>query len=180
MKKLQSGLWLAILLISTLIFQHCTPKAGDPGPQGEPGSQGAAGPQGSTGAEGPKGDPGTANVQYSPWTTINFTGSGAPYTGSLTAAAVTQDVLDKADIRVYWKESNRVISLPYSQTIGSETYTVHQRFYVGRIDLVASYAITGQQFRYVIIAGSAAIGGRRAAIDYSDYAAVQQTFHIPD
>lgn len=177
MKPIQYGFWIAALFMSIILFQRCTPKAGDPGPQGE---QGVPGPQGSAGPQGPKGDPGTANVQYSPWISTAFTGSSTTYTGNITAPAITQDVLDKADIRVYWKEGGRVLSLPYAQTLGSTAYSVHQRFYVGRIELIASYALGEQQFRYVIIPGGGAIGGRQAAIDYHDYEAVRQAFHIPD
>ncbi|MEZ0610184.1 collagen-like protein [Fibrella sp. WM1] len=149
------------------------------GKDGEVGPQGAAGPKGDAGAQGPKGDPGTANVIYSPWIGVTFTGSGTSYTGSITAAAITQAVLDKADIRVYWNEGGRVLSLPYAQTVGGTPYSVHQRFYVGRIDLLASYALTAQQMRYVIIPGAVPTG-RQSAVDLSDYESVKAYYHIPD
>lgn len=144
------------------------------GPQGDPGPAGPAGPQG---AQGPQGAVGTANVRYSDWTNVTFSGSGSTYTGNLTAAPLTQDVLDKADIRVYWKEGGRVITLPYAQVSGSTTYTVHQRFYVGRIELVSSYAFGSQSMRYVIIPGGSAL---RLALNLDDYEAVKKAFNLPD
>ena len=163
------------ILASTLVI-GCEPKAGDPGPKGDTGVQGA---KGDAGAQGPKGDVGSANVIYSPWTSVSFTGGGSSYIGNLTAPKITQEVLDKADIRVYWSESGRVLTLPYAETIGTTTYTVHQRFYVGRVELKASYALSSQQFRYVIIPGGTP-SGRLAGIDLTNYAAVKEAFNIPD
>lgn len=153
--------------------------AGATGAQGPKGDTGAAGATGATGAQGPKGDPGTANVQYSPWISTTFTGSGTTYTASITATPITQDVLDKADIRIYWKLNNYIIPLPYSQTTGSDTYTIYQRLYVGRIELLASYSLSSGQFRYVIIPGAAPTG-RKGAIDLNDYEAVKKAYNIPD
>ncbi len=174
MKRLQTGLLVATLLLSAIIFQNCQPQDGEVGPQGETGATGAQGPA------GPAGPTGTANVQYSPWVTVNFASNGSTYTANLTAAAITQDVIDKADIRVYWKTSGYTLSLPYAQIISGTTYSVHQRFYVGRVELISSYALTAQQFRYVIIPGGTSIGGRKAAIDYGDYEAVKKAHNLPD
>lgn len=144
------------------------------GPQGDPGPVGPAGPQG---AQGPQGATGAANVRYSDWVNVTFAGSGSTYTGNLTAAPLTQDVLDKADIRVYWKDGSRVITLPYAQILGGTTYTVHQRFYVGRIELVSSYALGSQSMRYVVIPGGSAL---RMALNLDDYEAVKKAFNLPD
>lgn len=167
---------LALFVSLGVLVSGCEPKAGDPGPQGEAGAQG---PKGDAGAQGPKGDVGTANVIYSPWTSVSFSGSGTLYTGTLTAPKITQEVVDKADIRVYWSESGRVLTLPYAETIGTTTYTVHQRIYVGRVDFRASYALSTQQFRYVIIPGGTP-SGRLAGVDLTNYAAVKEAFNIPD
>lgn len=169
----------ALFVVAGVIIGGCQPKSGDPGPQGDAGAVGAQGPKGETGTPGPKGDAGSANVMYSAWTSVSFTGSGTSYIGNLTAPKLTQEMLDKADIRVYWSESGRVLSLPYSEVVGTTTYTVHQRFYVGRVELKASYALSAQQFRYVVIPGAVSTG-RRGAIDLNDYAAVKQAFNLPD
>lgn len=174
MNKFQTGLLIAILFISV---QGCTPKAGDPGPKGEPGSVGQQGPQGPA---GPAGATGTANVQFSPWISVAFTYSGgAGYLSTLLAPAITQDVLDKADIRVYFKSGSIVRPLPYVSLVAGGT-TVTSAFQVGSIRLSASVLFDGPQFRYVIIPGGTAVGGRKATIDYNDYEAVRQAFNLPD
>ncbi|ADB39327.1 collagen-like protein [Spirosoma linguale] len=177
MKQVQALLVVAFLVLSSGLFQRCQPKAGDPGPKGDTGATGPAGPVGPAGPAGPTG---TANVQYSPWISTTFTGSGSLFTANITATPITQAVLDKADVRVYWNEGGRILSLPYAETFGTTTFTVHQRIYVGRIELRASYPLTTQQFRYVIIPGAVSVSGRVAAIDYSDYASVKKAFTIPD
>jgi hypothetical protein len=166
----------AFCIIAGILITGCEPKAGDPGPEGDTGAQG---PRGETGAQGPKGDVGTANVIYSPWTNVTFSGSGSLYTGNLTTPRITQEVLDKADIRVYWSEGGRILTLPYAETLGGATCTVHQRIYVGRVEFRASYAICTQQFRYVIIPGGTPTG-RLASVDLTDYAAVKEAFNILD
>ena len=175
-------LFTTLLTISISACQK--PADGAVGPQGTPGTPGATGPKGdpgATGPAGPKGDPGTANVIYSAWIDVAFTGSGTTYLGNITAAKITQDVLDKADIRVYWSESGRVLSLPYAEVVGTTTYTVHQRFYVGKIELKASYSLSTQKMRYVIIPGVVPSGRVGAdGIDRSNYAAVKAYYHLPD
>lgn len=177
MKKSHLLVVAFVLFASAVGFQGCQPKAGDPGPKGDTGATGATGPAGPVGPAGPTG---TANVEYSPWISTTFTGSSGSYIGNITATPITQAVLDKADIRVYWNEGGRVLSLPYAEVVGSTAYTVHQRIYVGRIELKASYALSTQQFRYVIIPGGVPVSGRLATIDYTDYEAVKKAFNIPD
>lgn len=167
MKMTTRILGLVLITMAVILMNACKAEKGDVGP---------AGPAGPTGASGATG---TANVIYSPWTSVSFTGSGTTYIGSLTAVKLTQDILDKGAIYVYWSESGRVITIPYSQTIGSTAYTVFPRYYVGRIDMVSSYALSAQQIRYVIIPGGVA-GGRKAAVDYSDYEAVKAYYGLKD
>lgn len=178
-------LLLLLLTASVFCLTACrSGRDGDPGPQGPKGDAGAAGatgPKGDTGATGPKGDPGTANVIYSSWFDVTFAASGTLYTASLPAPPLTQDILDKGDIRVYWRENGRVITLPYTEAINGTLYTVHPRFFVGRIDLRASYPIpTAQPMRYVIIPGGTPAGGRKAAADGTDYEAVKLRYSLPD
>ncbi|QIP14692.1 collagen-like protein [Spirosoma aureum] len=177
MSHLQGFSLTTYLVMCLLCFQQCQPKAGDPGPKGDTGANGA---QGATGPAGSAGATGTANVQYSPWITTTFSGSSNVYVGIINALPITQDVLDKADIRIYWKDGDRVISLPYAETTGNTTLTVHVRFYVARIEVRLAYLLTPQQFRYVIIPGATLVGGRKGSVDYTDYEATRQTFNIPD
>jgi hypothetical protein len=157
-----------------------TGATGPQGVSGATGSSGAVGPVGPTGAQGPAG---TANVIYSPWTSVNFVERTTPYrafVGTMTAPQITQAVLDRADIRMYWQENGRVIPLPYAEVANGTNYTVHQRFYVGRVEVLASYAIGTQQMRYVIIPGGVSTGGRKATIDWNDYSQVKALLNLPD
>lgn len=55
------------------------------------------------------------------------------------------------------------------------------RFYVGRIEFSANYATSpNQRVRYVIIPGGTTVGGRKAAVDMSNYQAVKAYYHLPD
>jgi hypothetical protein len=171
--------WLVsakLILVVGLLLVGCEGKEGPAGPAGPAGPTGASGTAGAVGATGPTG---TANVIYSPWAAVSFAGSGSSYLGNITAPQLTQTALDRADIRVYWSESGRVLSLPYAEVISSTTYTVHQRLYVGRIELKASYALSPQQMRYVIIPGGTATG-RLAAINWNDYNEVKAALNLPD
>lgn len=127
-------------------------------------------------------EPGTANVQYSPWTPVTFTKIGGGMRATIPAPPITQEVLDKADIRVYMKLYGVVISLPYAMTIGSSTSTLLPEFDLGNITLHASQAIAPTEFRYVIIRGGVSTARRsaEAKLDYNDYEAVQRAFNIPD
>lgn len=133
---------------------------------------------GSDGEVGPKGDTGTANVIYSGWISTPFSGSGSTYTASLSVPKLTQEMLDKADIRVYWSEGGRVLTLPYAQTLSGTSYTVHQRFYLGRIDFVANYSISTQSFRYVIIPGGES--ARKKSLSQMSYEEVKSLYNMPD
>jgi hypothetical protein len=166
-----------LAITSAVIFMDaCKAEKGEVGPIGPTGPTGATG---ATGTPGAVGATGTANVIYSPWTSVTFTGSGTTYIGSLTATKLTQDILDKGDIHVYWSESGRVLTIPYSQTIGSTAYTVFPRYYVGRIDLVGSYALSPQMIRYILVPGGVSTG-RKAAVDYNNYEEVKKYYNLPD
>ncbi len=169
-----------LVVVSAVIFMDaCKAEKGEIGPIGPTGAKGDKGDPGAAGATGATGATGTANVIYSPWTSVSFTGSAANYTGSLAAAKLTQEILDKGDIRVYWSESGRVLSIPYSQVVGSTPYTVHARYFVGRIDFIANYALSAQMFRYVLIPGGVPTG-RKAAVDYNNYEEVKKYYNLPD
>jgi len=173
MKKSFKFLSTGILIASLIILNSCSSSDGEVGPKGDTGASG------ETGAAGPKGDPGSANVIYSNWIPATFTGSGSSYSASITVPKLTQEMLDKADIRVYWTTENRVLTLPYAQVLSGTSYTVHQRFYVGKIELLASYAITSaQSFRYVIIPGG--VTARKKPLSQMSYEEVKALYNIPD
>ena len=120
--------------------------------KGDPGATGPAGPAGPTGATGAAG---TANVIYSPWATVNFTGSGSSYTAKITAPQVTQDIMDKGVVKTYFKFGSTVYEGNYhNQATNSGIY---QYLSVGFINLVANFDAS-YPWRYVIIPGGVASG----------------------
>ena len=131
-----------------LVCSNC--KKGDPGPAG---ATGPAGPTGSTGAIGPIG---AANVIYSPWANVTFTGSGTAWSALITAPGVTQDIMDKGVVKTYFKFGTSVYEGNYSNIPTGAS--IYQFLSVGAINLRATFA-ANYPWRYVIIPGGVA-GGR--------------------
>jgi hypothetical protein len=175
MRTVKKLMGLMMLMASVMFLDACKGEKGDIGPAGP---AGPAGPTGATGATGAAGATGTANVIYSAWTNVTFAGSGSNYTGTISAPKLTQDIYDKGAIHVYMKDVSRIITLPYSQVIGGTSYTIHTRYSVGSIDMIASYGLGTLPIRYVLIPGG--VTARQAAVDYSDYEAVKKFYNLPD
>ncbi len=167
-----------LAIVSAVIFMDaCKAEKGEVGPIGP---TGAKGDPGATGATGAVGATGTANVIYSEWTNVTFAGSGTSYIANVAAPKLTQDILDKGDVHVYWKIGSSIYYIPYAQVLGTTTYTLFQILTVGNIKLTASYAISSStSIRYVIIPGSIA-GGRKAAVDYRNYEEVKKYYNLKD
>jgi hypothetical protein len=159
----------SILIISIIIVAIISCK----GPQGEVGPQGT---QGSQGIQGNAGPIGTANVIYSEWTNITFTGSGSSWQAKISAPKITQEILDKGLVKTYFKLDKNVYELPLAS--GGLSY-LYQSISIGNINLLSNSKWSSEiPWRYVIIPGG--IGARRANIDYSDYEAVKKAYNIPD
>jgi hypothetical protein len=138
---------LFVSLGFSLLFLLTNCKKGDPGPAG------ATGPAGPTGAAGPVG---TANIIYSPWANLTFTGSGTSWSAQIAAPGVTQDIMDKGVVKTYFKFGTAVYDGNYSNIpTGAGVY---QYLSVGLINLRATFA-ANYPWRYVIIPGGVA-GGR--------------------
>jgi hypothetical protein len=116
--------------------------------------KGDIGPAGATGPAGPTGATGSANVIYSPWSMVTFTGSSSSWSATLTAPGITQAILDQGAVLVYLKTGTQVYPMNYSGSGGYINYYVT----VGQIVFASSFNAT-YQYRYVIIPGGVA-GGR--------------------
>ena len=177
-----------LLLCCSLVFLLSNCKKGDTGPAG---ATGPAGPTGATGASGPTG---TANVIYSAWAAVTFTGSGTSWSGLITAPGVTQAIMDKGVVKTYFQFGTAVYDGTYSNIPTGAS--IYQYLTVGAINLRATFA-ANYPWRYVIIPGGTA-GGRyssgadndtfvlqdgstmsRTALDKMSYQEVCQRFHIP-
>ena len=200
MKAKSSLTLLASLVLITFIFTQC--QKGDVGPAGPAGPTGAAGAAGSPGATGPKGDTGTANVIYSPWLDVTY-GAGDTihnndgtidtvlWVASITANKLTQAILDKGEIKVYFNWGTQanpdIAPLPILDPFFTGL-VINPEFLVQKIDLYANFnasTITsgGQkylQYRYILIPGS--VPGRlsKPAVDWNNYNEVKAYLGLTD
>jgi hypothetical protein len=164
--------FLGVLTVSALLFS-CK------------GTEGPAGPAGADGPAGPAGPAGSANVIYSAWFNINtptaatawrdtadLTLGGSRY-GVKTASAVTQQILDQGVILSYvkWVSGGTTLieqqSLPWSDYLSPNQFALNFTPKVGKLyyylyttnggtGAFNSTAMSGIQFRYVIIPGGVA------------------------
>lgn len=192
-KLLLAGTWL---IAFACFFTAC--KKGDPGPAGAAGAAGAQGPAGPAGPTGPTGPQGNANVKTDTFRVVssqwlwnsNYAFATSP-NGSLqyftryydrTLAAVTQDVLDKGFVLVYFTPSpfnaNQWVNLPYQlASFGADfNYNVTEESSVGKVRLhfffsqidpastlpaLSTYTIATYKFKIVAVSGSLAGRGRQ-------------------
>jgi hypothetical protein len=159
--------FLMPVLAAALLMLSCTKE----GPEGPQGVQGNAGPQGATGAPGPAG---TANVIYSNWLSFQQLQRDTIVDGTnlkvnhLPAHDLTQNIIDRGVILVYWRYLTTVIQLPYTSDAGTgtgpdKTSTISyipkpNVIYITRYthDNTASVGFGSVQFRYVLIPGGTA------------------------
>jgi hypothetical protein len=186
---------------TALVTLLCLLSCADDGDQGPAGPQGTAGPQG---AVGPKGETGTANIIYSDWFALNIkTGKIMHYVNSTTtgvmyefsAPSITQDVLDRGMVVVFFKYGDAVHSLPI---VNYQGFGIDMElFYVKKSKLYILFHKAGLQanqstvfieeepklFRYVVIPGGnpeAGTGRMATPVDYRDYEALKAYHNIRD
>jgi len=157
------------------------------GPAGPAGATGPAGPAGAAGAQGPAGPAGTANVIYSDWTdTLTYGLLAAPDTiaGALLAPALTADILNKGEIKVYANLSTdpanpAVVPLPWHGGffLGDGGF-VEAFFGIGEIDIVSNRNIDGIPLRYIFIPGGT--HARMAKINWNNYEEVKAYLGLKD
>jgi hypothetical protein len=184
-------------------------EVGPAGPAGPAGPQGVAGPQGATGPAGPTGTANVIYSDwYGPTFNGGTAWVGTTNGGRLvnsfvkTANAVTNSILNQGVILVYARlgaygttyglSSEATVLLPITGTATRSSVVQTESWYAetltGRIDInfqnsanywSASSMSTGYRFRYVVIPGGVA-GGRKAALDYSNYEEVKKAYNLPD
>jgi hypothetical protein len=165
---------LGILAVSTPVMQGCKGTQGDPGPAGVAGPAGTQGVAGAAGSAGAAGATGTANVIYSAWETLTFTGSGTSWTATQNAPRITQDILDKGVVLGYLKSGTNYFDIPLIS--GTTSFLKYQQ--VGKIIYLSTVTGSSFTFRYVIIPGG--VGARLASVDYGNYESVKQAYNLPD
>ncbi|MBD0350623.1 MAG: collagen-like protein [Flavisolibacter sp.] len=201
MKKLS---FLSLCFSAIVLIVSCK-KEGPMGPVGPQGAAGTNGTNGEPGATGPQGPAGSANVVYSSWsdsalawtdTTINT----VPLrTSSLSASAVTQEIIDRGVVLVYGRtEDGDVHALPTMLHGTDGTNIFRFSLKEGSIALAHSRLVnTGYQtpaaqdirFRYILIPGGvantriasgAAAGYTAAQLQAMSYNEVVALLRIPN
>ncbi len=180
-----------VILTMLLSLVSCE---GPEGPAGSDGLEGAQGVQGATGAQGPAGPIGSANVIYSPWITNVWEKiSNTKFIADdIEAPKITQEILDKGVVLVYFKESadsNFIKMLPSAFYLNGELiFTIDSSAEVGKLTVFhgASKAPNGEgietfrpdsQTRYIIIPGGVA-GRVKYPVDFNNYEEVCSYFGI--
>ncbi|MBL1408892.1 collagen-like triple helix repeat-containing protein [Sphingobacterium faecale] len=147
--KMHTILWGVVLAL--LIGSSSCTKDGNTGPIGE---NGVKGPQGPTGDKGPNGDDSDiSNVEIfgSEWSDAVFIGSGTDWKFKIAAPQITQEVLDKYVVHVYFfnNSGNYLYKLPYKGTYAS-TNKIISKISVGEVEIQSTYKANAK-FRFVII-----------------------------
>ena len=169
MKKLTQSFYLLFISLLVTVWS-CKP--GDVGPKGDTGATGATGAAGPIGATGATG---TANIIYSDWANVTFTGSGTSWIGKITAPKITQEILDKGMVKAYFKFGSSTYEGNYvNAPINASMYYFID---LGAINIRANFNAS-YPWRYIIVPGG--VGARKAAVDYSDYEAVKKYYNLPD
>ena len=175
MKAITKLLSFAVVMVMFILLDACKAEKGEVGPIGPAGANGANGANGTIGATGATGATGTANVIYSDWATVTFTGSGTSWSGKITAPKITQDILDKGVVKAYFKFGTDVYEGSYVSAVNGAI--MHYFINLGAINIRSTFNAT-YLWRYIIIPGG--VGARKAAVDYSDYEAVKKYHNLPD
>ena len=193
----QKFLYLPCILLFaiTLIIASCS--KGPAGPAGAAGAQGPAGPTGNTGATGATG---TANVIYSKWLNVTFTGTDTTgWSTQIAAPLLSDSILNMGTIKVYFNagsdsiNSQVVLPLPIYEpfvigVIINPYYTLHQITLIASKD-VSSFTNNGNhyyQFRYILIPGGVTTGlptsinGQKNSINWNDYNEVKKYLGLKD
>lgn len=182
-----------LLLTIPLFFTSCA-KTGPEGPAGATGAQGAAGPTGTAGAQGTKGDPGAANVIYSQWLDVTYSGSDSTaWIATIAAPQLVDSILNKGTMKVYLNagsdsvNSQFVMALPIYDAfvVGAiiNPYFSNQSITLASTADLSTVTDNGNkyfQYRYVLIPGGTAAGRNPKGIDWNDYQQVKKYLGLKD
>src|SRR5699024_7764269 len=162
---MKTRLFLTLIIAWCIGLPACTKESAE-GPQGPQGEQGDPGDKGNPGPSGDDGEQGDVEVIISAWEKYNFTGSARAWQSEIIEEAVTQDILDKADITVYVKIDGAVYELNYF----TNTHNISQAIVLGKIQLHSSFDASDHEFRYIIVPAGAKPGIMKdQKLHYSDY-----------
>lgn len=162
---MKTRLFLILIIVWCIGLTACTKESPD-GPQGPQGEQGEPGEKGNPGPPGDDGEEGDVTIIVSEWEKHDFTGTARVWEAEIENEAITQDVLDKADITVYAKINGAVYELNYF----TNTHNITQALALGRIQVYSTFDASDNEFRYIIVpAGAKPSNIQGKKLTYSDY-----------
>lgn len=161
---------ILLMAILTISITSCS-KDGPVGPQGEQGAKGDKGDKGDKGSTGSTGATGTANIIYSNWIKLGFSGNAA----RIVAPKLTQDIVDKGEVNVYVKSRNIIRKLNIEEGGG---YYATYVFFTGEIYIYSNFYTDYDQdsYRYILIPGG--VPARKANINWDNYNEVCKSLGI--
>lgn len=142
---------IIVTLCSLFLLGSCY-KDGIEGPVGEQGEQGPPGPKGDKGPKGEDASEETLEEFHSDWMSDEFNGSGREWTSELDAPEITEEVLDKGTITVYYFLNRKYLyKMPYEATYDS-TNKVTYELVPGKLIIKSTVKLKPEavKFRYVI------------------------------
>lgn len=187
-----------LLLAITLLVTSCAKEGpagatGPAGPAGPAGAAGAPGAPGAAGTPGAPGAPGTANVIYSSWLNVTYTGTDTTgWFANIPAPQLVDSILNRGEIKVYFNagsdstNSQFILPLPIRDIL--LTGAIVNPYYSNmRINLVSTAQLSSFrlrnynyfQYRYIIIPGGKA--ARLATnINWDNYNEVKKYLRLAD
>lgn len=179
-------LFRSLMLAFTIMLFFAACKSADPGPAGSAGATGAvgpagpAGPAGSPGAVGATGNANVIQISYGARSWANTTGA----TVELNMAGINADFATKSAFFTYISTGSLWYPVPgevssYGEFRTYVTPAATSSLLIKRV--TAGSTLNGTAIRVVLIpASDIRNGGRKAAVDMNDYAAVKAFYNLPD
>ncbi len=178
-------------LCCSLLFTNCKGPEGGVGPAGP---AGVAGPAGPAGATGPAGQTGNANVIQISYAAKTWTAAKGSVQQFIFPSNVTSAIMNSSAILIYMTNGTPNNATSYGwyaipgivPSNGVEHEFYYETTFAGNtagINIyrkVASTASLSASTRIVIIPANDIRGGRKAAVDFSDYNAVKAYYNLED
>jgi hypothetical protein len=197
MRHKLSAFYCTLFLAIAISFASCSKEgpAGATGPAGPAGPAGPPGAAGVPGTPGAPGAPGTANVIYSDWLNVTFTGSDSTgWEATIPAPKLVDSILNRGEIKVYWNagsdstNSQFILPLPvFDLFLFGDLVTMNPYFSNQSIGLISNYNLSSRkvrnyntlQYRYILIPGGKA-AREASGVDWRDYNQVKKYLRLKD
>ena len=187
------GIISGLMLVLVVGLTSCS-KEGPAGAKGDTGAAGANGAPGAQGPAGPTGAPGaSANVYYSAWTDVTYTGLDLSnpadgtidvFRATIAAPKLVDSILQRGEIKVYLNLNTaaapKIMPLPYADLI-MPTFSLNTITLDAYINGASTTTVSGskvQQYRYILIPGM--ITGRAKNVNWDNYEEVKAYLGLKD